>query len=218
MILPSIRTGGLSVIQRRTFLKSVGAAIATRAVPVGIIAGAAMIPALPGYAESPSRQGSMLDRLVSRVDPFLEIRNAHTDEVVKVRFFGPTGYDMDAVKKLNWIWRDWRDDDAPQINPRLFWGAAVTRASAMREGHDGVMTLLSGFRTMKTTQLLRSQGVGAALQSLHMEAKAVDMRFHDIPADRISGFVEWLQVGGTGYYPRSNFTHMDSGNVRQWRG
>lgn len=207
------------MIQRRSLLRGLGALAVARVIPAAVIGtGIATIPALPGWAGNPSKAGSMLDRLVSRVDPYLEIVNAHTNERVTVRFFTPTGYDMDAVSKLNWIWRDWRDDESVQINPRLFWGAAVTRASAMKDGHDGVMTLLSGYRTKKTTMLLRSQGVGAALGSQHMKAAAVDMRFSGIPADKVSGFVEWLEVGGTGYYPRNNFTHMDSGDIRQWRG
>lgn len=211
-------SGGNVLIKRRTFLHALGAVAAVRAVPAAITLGASVIPALPGWAGSPSKAGSMLDRLVSRIDPVLEVVNAHTNERAMVRFFTSTGYDMEAVRKLNWIWRDWRDNEAPQINPRLFWGAAVTRASAMKDGHDGVMTLLSGFRTKKTTLLLRSQGVGAAMNSKHMDAEAVDMRFAGIPADRVSGFVEWLEVGGTGYYRKSNFTHMDSGDIRQWRG
>lgn len=159
-----------------------------------------------------------MDALTAFIDPTLEIHNPHTNERVKVRFFNGYGYDMSGIQQLNHIWRDWRQDVAPQIDPRLFWGMAAVRTSAMKDGHDGVVTLLSGYRTLTTTRLLRSQGVGASLGSEHMKAAAMDITLHDIPASKISGFAEWLQVGGTGYYPRNNFTHMDTGGIRQWRG
>lgn len=207
------------MIERRQFLGGMLAGSMSRLLPATVIGGAAIgLPAFPAFAEAPSRPGSRLDRMVSMIDPTLHIVNSHTKEEIRVRFFTPTGYDPNAVRQLNWIWRDWRENKVTQIDPRIFWGAAAVRASAMKGGHDGKMTLLSGFRTRKTTLKLRSEGIGAALNSMHMKSKAVDMRFHGIPERKVSGFVEWLEVGGTGHYPGSNFTHMDSGAERNWRG
>lgn len=209
---------------RRGFLRGVAATGLSRLMfPAALTLGAAGIPAFAhaqetDYAADPARPGSRLDALTAFIDPTLEIHNPHTNERVKVRFFNGYGYDMSGIQQLNHIWRDWRQDVAPQIDPRLFWGMAAVRTSAMKDGHDGVVTLLSGYRTLTTTRLLRSQGVGASLGSEHMKAAAMDITLHDIPASKISGFAEWLQVGGTGYYPRNNFTHMDTGGIRQWRG
>lgn len=170
------------------------------------------------YLPNPQRIGSRLDELARFINPELDLFNPHTDERIQVRFFTPLGYDMNAVNQINHIFRDWRQNVAPQIDPRLFWAIAATRTSAMKDGHDGAVTLLSGYRTLATTRLLRSQGVGAALGSQHMKAAAGDLRLEGIPAKTISGYMEWLQVGGVGYYPNSNFTHADTGNVRQWQG
>ena len=165
---------------------------------------------------TPSRPGSNLDKLVRAIDPRLRIVNAHTNERVDLRFFGPGGYDFDAVRRLNHIWRDWRQNEAPQIDPRMFWALAAISMSAQKEGHDGEIVLLSGFRTLKTNALLRSKGYGAASNSFHLKAMATDFRFEGVPQDRVGGFVEWLGVGGTGYYPRSGFTHVDTGPIRRW--
>lgn len=210
-------TPGLS---RRSLLRgALGAAASRLVLPAAVGTAIGGLPAMAAWAgDDPARPGSRLDRMVSLVDPVIHLVNAHTKEETQGRFFTATGYDMAVVERLNWIWRDWRDNEASQIDPRLFWAVAVVRASAMKEGHNGQVTLLSGYRTKKTTQLLRSQGVNAALDSQHMKARAVDMRLAGIPASRISGFVEWLQVGGTGHYPGSNFTHADSGSLRKWRG
>ena len=212
---------------RRGFLKGVTGALLSGGIRMSIPATAlltgASIPALAmadetDYAPDPSRYGSRLDALVRYIDPTLMIHNPHTNEDIHVRFFGPSGYDMGGVQQINHIWRDWRQESSPQIDPRLFWAMAAVRTSAMKDGHSGKVILLSGYRTLDTTRLLRSQGVKAALSSQHMNAAAMDITMEGIPADTIAGFVEWLGVGGTGYYPRNNFTHADSGPVRQWRG
>lgn len=209
---------------RRKFLSGCVAAGLSRLIPpAALTSSLLMIPAFAhaqetDYAANPARPGSRLDLLTPYIDPSLVIFNPHTNETVKARFFTGAGYDMQAISELNHIWRDWRQNVSPQIDPRLFWAMAAIRTSAMKDGHDGVITLLSGYRTLTTTRVLRSKGVGASLGSQHMKAAAMDVTLHDIPASKISGFVEWLQVGGTGYYPNNNFTHADTGSIRQWRG
>lgn len=213
---------------RRIFLKGAAAAAGlTRLAGSSLLAitTASAVPSLvlastddTQYDPNPSRTGSRLDALVPFIDPMLEVHNPHTSDRIRVRFFTGAGYDMGAVQQLNHIWRDWRQDAQPQIDPRLFWAMAAVRTSAMKDGHDGVVTLLSGYRTQATTDYLRSRGVNASRNSQHMRACAMDFTLHDVPATKVAGFVEWLQVGGTGYYPNNNFTHADTGSIRQWRG
>lgn len=213
---------------RRTFMFGAVATGMARFIPPA--ASLALIPSLARannpdnaeirnpYPSDPTRPGSRLDALTPFINPTLDLYNNHTEERVRVRFFTGTGYDMAAVQQLNHIWRDWRQNVAPQIDPRLFWGLAAVRTSIMKDGHEGTITLLSGFRTMKTTQLLRSRSRAASLNSQHMNAAASDITIPGISTKTLAGFVEWLQIGGTGYYPVNNFTHADTGVPRQWRG
>lgn len=211
---------------RRDFLRmTAGVGLSRLLLPLAVTGSLIGVPALalasgevPLYNPDPMRVGSRLDALVPFIDPTLEIVNPHTSEHIKVKFFNGSGYDIAAVSQLNQIWRDWRQEEAPQIDPRIFWGMAAVRTSAMKDGHDGIVTLLSGFRTRATTDYLRSRGVHASQNSQHMRACAMDITLHDVPCTKVAGFVEWLQVGGTGYYPSNNFTHCDSGDIRQWRG
>lgn len=163
----------------------------------------------------PTRSGSRLDMLFPRGDSYLDIRNAHTDERVAVRFMDGRRPNRRALRQLDWVFRDWRGGEAPDMDQRIYWSLAALSHEARRQGHSGQITLLSGFRTPETTQLLQSRGVGAASKSYHMQRRAADIRFDGIPPEQIADVAEWLQVGGVGRYG-SSFTHIDSGPIRTW--
>jgi uncharacterized protein YcbK (DUF882 family) len=64
--------------------------------------------------------------------------------------------------------------------------------------------------------MLRSKSSGVATHSLHMEGKAVDLRLSGVPTSHLREAALSLQAGGVGYYPASDFVHVDTGRVRQW--
>ena len=76
--------------------------------------------------------------------------------------------------------------------------------------------VVSGYRSPKTNARLRKRRKGVASNSQHMYGKAADFF---IPGRRLSTVRKAalsLRSGGVGYYPRSNFIHVDSGPVRSW--
>lgn len=188
----------------------------------GLLAAAAccLIPALPAAASTPPdpiREGSVLDRLVPAIDPVVHLRNANTKEETTLRFFDGGAYVEESVRELNWLFRDWRQQEAPQVDVRLFWALAAIRGGAIQEGHSGEILLLSGFRTKATNEFLRRKGYKAASNSYHLKARASDIRLEGVPMEQLADYAEWLEVGGVGRYGRSNFVHIDSGPVRVWR-
>ncbi|SFQ12099.1 YcbK family protein [Tranquillimonas alkanivorans] len=196
---------------RRGFLCALGA---TASVP--LLSGCAG----RGYEElpSPRRPGTRLDIVFPRGDSYLDITNAHTGERVALRFMDRGRTDRRALRRLDWLFRDWRDGETPDIDERLYWSLAALSDAARRQGHSGQITLLSGFRTSRTTRLLQSRGSGASSNSYHMRRRAADIQFDGIPTDQVSDMAEWLQVGGVGRYYGSEFTHIDTGPIRTWRG
>ncbi|CUH40958.1 Peptidase M15 [Jannaschia seosinensis] len=163
----------------------------------------------------PTRSGTRLDNVFPRGDSYLDIRNAHTDERVAVRFMEDGRPNQSALRRLDWVFRDWRGGEAPDIDHRIYWSLAALSNTARRRGHSGQITLLSGFRTPQTTRLLQSRGGGATSNSYHMRRRAADIRFEGIPPEQVADMAEWLQVGGVGRYG-SAFTHIDSGPLRTW--
>ncbi|CAM4303745.1 YcbK family protein [Palleronia rufa] len=193
---------------RRGLLRAFGASLA---VPALASCGGSGYESLP----PPTRADTRLDYLFPQGDSYLNIRNAHTDERVAVRFVEDGRENRRALRKLDWVFRDWRQGEAPDMDRRIYWSLATLSNFARRNGHSGQITLLSGFRTAQTTYDLQSRGVGAASRSYHMRRRAADIRFDGIPPEQIADMAEWLQVGGVGRYG-SSFTHVDSGPIRTW--
>jgi uncharacterized protein YcbK (DUF882 family) len=197
-------------VHRRALLCTLGASLATPLLSG--CAGGASYEKLP----SPMRTGSRLDGLISRVDSYLDITNAHTGERVALRFMEGGRTNSRALRRLDWVFRDWRAGENPDMDPRIYWGLAALSSTARGQGHSGRITLLSGFRTPQTTQLLQSRSNGAPSNSYHMKRRAADIHLEGMDIEEVAAIAEWLQVGGVGRY--AGFTHIDSGPIRTWRG
>ena len=52
---------------------------------------------------------------------------------------------------------------------------------------------------------------------MHLYGQAIDVRFPDLATSHIRDAALSLGRGGVGYYPSSDFVHMDTGKVRHWR-
>ena len=49
-----------------------------------------------------------------------------------------------------------------------------------------------------------------------MQGQAIDIRVGDVPLASLRQAALALRQGGVGYYPASNFVHVDTGRVRTW--
>ena len=84
--------------------------------------------------------------------------------------------------------------------------------------HDanGEIDIVCGYRTPWSNNFLRSHTGGVAQHSQHMEAKAIDIRIPGVPTAEVRDAALSMARGGVGYYPASNFVHVDVGPVRHW--
>lgn len=49
-----------------------------------------------------------------------------------------------------------------------------------------------------------------------MQGKAIDVRFSEVASEALRDYAIDLQAGGVGFYPDSDFVHLDTGRVRTW--
>lgn len=85
-----------------------------------------------------------------------------------------------------------------------------------RLGGDREIHVISGFRSPEYNNWLIRHGHGVAQRSLHLVGKAIDVRFPGVPLGAVRDAARALGLGGVGYYPASDFVHVDSGPLRYW--
>ena len=78
------------------------------------------------------------------------------------------------------------------------------------------LNIISGYRSPQTNASLRAKSKGVAKRSYHMKGMAVDIRVPNRNVGKVYDAAMDLRVGGVGYYPRSDFVHIDVGPVRRW--
>jgi uncharacterized protein YcbK (DUF882 family) len=144
----------------------------------------------------------------------LSLHHLHTDERLTLTYRVGDHYQRSALQRLNQFLRDFRTGDTIPIDPRLF---DLLYDVKTRIGHeDGVFEIVSGYRSPRTNAKLRSVSSGVARKSLHMSGKAIDIRLSQMPTRKIRDTAISLGRGGVGYYPKSDFVHLDTGRVRSW--
>ncbi len=143
----------------------------------------------------------------------LAFYNVHTDEHLRVCYFEQGRYLPPALSEINYILRDFRTNTIKAIDPHLL---DLLHTINDRIGSRETFHVISGYRTASTNAMLRRQSHGVAKHSLHIQAKAIDIRLPGYSTERLRNLCVSLRAGGVGYYPRSNFVHVDTGRVRTW--
>ena len=146
-------------------------------------------------------------------DRTLSLHNVHTAEEENITFWSDGHYLESGLNQINWMLRDFRTGDIKAIDPRLL--NILYLLTKKIETETSVM-VLSGFRSKKTNDMLRKTTEGVARRSFHMAGRAIDIRMSNVHTANIQKAALRIGGGGVGYYPSSNFVHLDSGPVRTW--
>ncbi|AGA90717.1 hypothetical protein Thimo_1952 [Thioflavicoccus mobilis 8321] len=153
----------------------------------------------------------------AKTDPhprLLSFHHQHTGERLTVCYRIGDNYQRSELQKVNHLFRDFRTDDIVPIDPKLLDILYDLRRSIGNE--DAVYEILSAYRSPKTNAMLRSRSRRVAKKSLHMRGQAIDIRLSNTRTRRVRDTAVALGRGGVGYYPNSNFVHLDTGTVRRW--
>ena len=170
---------------------------------------AALVPARVHAAGT----GSAAPKKIERVLSFF---NTHTGERLHTAYCCNGEYQAEALKQINYILRDFRANELKPIDPTLL--DLLHELGGTLET-DQPFHIISGYRSPHTNSMLQSRSgsqSGVASKSLHMVGKAVDIRVPGVKLDHLRAAARSLKLGGVGYYPASNFVHVDTGRVRFW--
>ena len=174
--------------------------------PEGLSAEALAAPVAPPVAAY---------RPAATAQRWLKLHNVHTQEKLEAVYFEKGEYVPDAVQALDKVLRDYRTGDVYSMHPELFDTLADLAQKTQTKAHFQV---ISGYRSPKTNAMLNERSGEVAKRSLHMDGKAIDIYLEDVALDRVRAAALDIGRGGVGYYPVSNFVHVDVGPVRRWVG
>jgi uncharacterized protein YcbK (DUF882 family) len=143
----------------------------------------------------------------------IKMYSGRTGERIDMIYWIEGNYIKDAVKEVNFFMRDWRTNDAYNMDLRTI---DIMAAAHNLLDSDEPYMLLSGFRSAQTNAMLRSRSGGVAKNSLHMRGQSADLRLNSRSVQQVAKAAAVCRGGGVGQYSGSNFVHMDCGTVRTW--
>ena len=143
----------------------------------------------------------------------LSFVHTHTHETMSIVYRVGGEYVSSSLARLQQYLRDHYPGAEHPIDPGL---CDLLHAVSTSAGQPGAFHVISAYRSPETNARLRTRSGGVASHSLHMEGKAIDIRLPGLPLRELREHARSLARGGVGFYPGSDFVHVDTGRVRAW--
>jgi uncharacterized protein YcbK (DUF882 family) len=187
-MLRSFEEGSMRVGRRSFLVGSLGAAAAALGVPRSAAAATASAHRLPFY-------------------------HIHTGEKLAITYREHGILIPGALVEINRYLRDFRTEQIHDIDVELLDALHDLYTTFESRGNFEV---ISGYRSPRTNEALRHVTSGVAEHSWHIQGRAIDVRLTSAKTAALRDAAISLAAGGVGYYPESNFVHVDTGTVRSW--
>jgi uncharacterized protein YcbK (DUF882 family) len=143
----------------------------------------------------------------------LSFYHTHTGKALSVVYYADGVYLPTALQNIDDFLKDFRNGERHDIDPALL---DVLYDIKVKTGTHAPFEVISAYRSPETNQMLRTATVGVAQNSMHLQGQAIDVRLHDVSLTKLRDVALHLQRGGVGFYPESEFVHVDTGRVRHW--
>ena len=176
--------------------------------------GAVVPAALASTSETDSVTSSVLSLKGEQFR--LKLHHLHTGESIDVVYKIGNVYVPAGLAKLNYFLRDHRTNDLGSYDPKEF--DLLHNILAKLGRPDSEIDIVCGYRTPQSNNYLRTRAAntGVAQNSQHVQSRAIDIRIPGIATTKLRDTALALGLGGVGYYPISQFVHVDVGPVRRW--
>ncbi|MEM7021691.1 MAG: DUF882 domain-containing protein [Pseudomonadota bacterium] len=172
-----------------------------------------MAAAGAGVALSGVSTGASMAKAATTGERRLSFYSLNTGESLSTVFWRDGRLLPDRLAEIDHHLRDFRTGDVRSIDPGLL-GLLHRLTSVM--GYDQPIHVISGYRSPKTNAMLAKRSGGVARKSYHLLGMAIDIRLPERRLEALRDAALGLQGGGVGFYPKSNFVHVDTGPVRRW--
>ncbi|WP_028487180.1 DUF882 domain-containing protein [Thiomicrorhabdus chilensis] len=144
----------------------------------------------------------------------LSFYNLHTGESLRTTYWEQGVYHPEALDEIRHVLRDFRTGETHDMDIALF---DLLNDIRRKTESNKAFNIISGYRSPKTNAMLNNTTQGVAKKSLHMVGKAIDINLPGFELAHLRKVAMMQKRGGVGYYPASNFVHVDTGRVRHWQ-
>ena len=144
----------------------------------------------------------------------IRLFNTHTGKRLNLVYRRGGVFVDEALGELGHFLGDHRSGLERPFDPALF---DILSDLATDVGQTGAeFQVVSGYRSPGTNEMLSATRQGIAKHSLHMQARAIDIRLPGTPTAKLRDAALAMARGGVGYYRDLDFIHVDTGPVRKW--
>ena len=143
----------------------------------------------------------------------LRLRSLHTGERLSAVYRRNGRLVAGNLARIDRILRDHRTGEVLPIALALL---DLVHELARTLSYDRPIAVISGYRSPATNAMLAARGRGVARNSYHIRGMALDIRMPGVALAELRDAALSLRRGGVGYYPDSDFVHVDIGPVRSW--
>ena len=154
-----------------------------------------------------------LARVTAPEERVLRLRNLHTGERLTATYWAEGAYQDAELAAIDRLLRDHRANESAPMDRQLL---DMLHTLQQRVDRPGEFHIISGYRSPATNAKLNRKSNGVAKRSLHMRGKAIDIRLPGVELKHLRQVALNMRAGGVGYYPKSNFLHIDTGRPRFW--
>ncbi|MCU9528476.1 YcbK family protein [Pseudomonas mosselii] len=170
----------------------------------------ATVPSISYGAMQRDWRAVLLDR-----DRFLDLERPQSGEKARFYYYRKgVGWDQNGYAIACTLLRDVVSKKTVQIDAKLLDLLWIASAYLRVKQLPAKILINSGYRTPEFNSSLE----GAALNSMHVKAKAADIRIPGVGTEPLANLIKVIGVGGVGTYIAKKFVHLDVGAVRSWRG
>ena len=144
----------------------------------------------------------------------IDLKNANTGENLSYFIESQGKHSKSDMLAFDEFCRDWRDDEVIAMDKNLI-NILVNICEPFVDNQGLVkVDVLSGYRTKRTNEKLRSKSRNVAKNSFHLTGRALDFRVQNVSIETLRNTAHKEAPGGLGMY--RNFIHIDTGPTRRW--
>lgn len=177
----------------------------TRRRALQALAGIAAATVLPGFAQTNDFWSRPRELWLYRPE---------SNEQVRAVYWADGQLVLEGYVQICRLLRDIHAGATVQFDPVTLDIARGLYGWLLSAGINRPLIINSGYRTRRTNSKIE----GAAKDSFHTRAQALDVRIEGVSSEAVGRFGLYLAGGGVGFYPGKQFTHLDRGRVRTWVG